>query len=66
LLALLRKDVEQADKIHIALMMQHATICRTWIPAIRHIIFELKKECENLNILQGEQLPLLSIESREK
>lgn len=47
-------------------MMQYATICRTWIPAIRHIIFELKKECENLNILQGEQLPLLSVELKEK
>ncbi|XP_012219633.1 steroid receptor RNA activator 1-like [Linepithema humile] len=64
--ALLRKDVEQADKIHIALMMQHATICRTWIPAIRHIIFELKNGCENLNILQAEPLPLLSVESKEK
>ncbi|XP_029664664.1 steroid receptor RNA activator 1-like [Formica exsecta] len=42
--ALLRKDTEEADKIHIALMTQHATACRTWMPAIRHIIFELKKE----------------------
>lgn len=64
--ALLTKDVEQADKIHIALMMQHATVCCTWIPAIRHIIFELKKECKDPNILQAEQLPLLPIESKEK
>ncbi|XP_070158800.1 steroid receptor RNA activator 1 [Polyergus mexicanus] len=42
--ALMRKDTEEADKIHIALMIQHATACRTWMPAIRHIIFELRKE----------------------
>lgn len=64
--ALLRKDIEQADKIHITLMTQHATACRTWIPAIRHIIFELKKGCENSNVSQSEQSLLLSIESKEK
>ncbi|KMQ94880.1 steroid receptor rna activator 1-like protein [Lasius niger] len=64
--ALLRKDAEQADKIHIALMMQHATACRTWMPAIRHIIFELKKECEDFNVSQPEQSPLLSVELKEK
>lgn len=63
--ALLRKDIEQANKIHIALMTQHATACRTWIPAIRHIIFELKKECEN-SVSQPEQSPLLSIELKKK
>ncbi|XP_039313071.1 steroid receptor RNA activator 1 isoform X3 [Solenopsis invicta] len=42
--ALLRKDIKEADKIHITLMTQHATVCRTWMPAIRHVIFEMKKE----------------------
>lgn len=64
--ALLRKDTEQADKIHIALMTQHATACRTWMPAIRQIIFELKKECEDSNVSQLEQSPLLSVELKEK
>ncbi|XP_029174808.1 steroid receptor RNA activator 1-like [Nylanderia fulva] len=64
--ALLRKDVKQADKIHISLMMQHASACRTWMPAIRHIIFELKKECEDFNFSQLEQSPLLSLKSKEK
>ncbi|EFN73126.1 Steroid receptor RNA activator 1 [Camponotus floridanus] len=64
--ALLRKDIEQANKIHIALMTQHVTACRTWIPAIRHIIFELKKECENSNVSQPEQSPLLSVELKKK
>lgn len=64
--ALLKKDIKQADKIHIALMMQHPNACRTWMPAIRHIIFELKKECEDFNISQLEQSPLLSLKSKEK
>lgn len=46
--ALLRRDVQQADKIHIDLMIQHAAICCTWIPAIRHMILELKKNNEVL------------------
>lgn len=64
--ALLRKDIEQANKIHITLMSQYVTACRTWMPAIRHIIFELKKECENFNVSQPEQSPLLSVELKKK
>ncbi|XP_071563746.1 steroid receptor RNA activator 1 [Temnothorax nylanderi] len=64
--ALLRKDVKEADKIHIALMTQHANVCRTWMPAIRHIIFELKKECEKPDVPQPEQSPLLFVDSKKK
>lgn len=64
--ALLRKDIEQANKIHIILMTQHVTACHTWMPAIRHIIFELKKEFENFNVSQSEQSPLLSVELKKK
>ncbi|KYM92549.1 Steroid receptor RNA activator 1 [Atta colombica] len=63
--ALLRKDIKEADKIHVTLMMQHATVCRTWMPAIRHIIFELKKESEKSNVLQPEQPPLLFVDSNK-
>ncbi|EGI65687.1 PREDICTED: steroid receptor RNA activator 1-like isoform X2 [Acromyrmex echinatior] len=63
--ALLRKDVKEADKIHVTLMMQHATVCRTWMPAIRNIIFELKKESEKSNVLQSEQPPLLFVDSNK-
>ncbi|KYQ50831.1 Steroid receptor RNA activator 1 [Trachymyrmex zeteki] len=63
--ALLRKDIKEADKIHVTLMMQHATVCRTWMPAIRHIIFELKKNTEKSNVLQPEQPPLLFVDSNK-
>ncbi|XP_014486821.1 PREDICTED: steroid receptor RNA activator 1-like [Dinoponera quadriceps] len=63
--ALLKKDVQQADTIHINLMMQHATICRAWIPAIRHVILELKKEGE-VSQVEHSQSPLLPIEKIEK
>ncbi|EFN88851.1 steroid receptor RNA activator 1 [Harpegnathos saltator] len=63
--ALLRRDVQQADQIHINLMMQHATICRTWISAIRHVILELKKEDEDLHVKRSHS-PLLSVERTEK
>lgn len=61
--ALLRKDIKEADKIHITLMMQHANVCRTWMPAVRHIIFELKKESERPDVPQPEQSPLLFVDS---
>lgn len=61
-LALLQKDVEQADKIHITLMTQHATVCRAWMPAVRHLIFELKHDCENSDVLKQSQSPLLPIQ----
>ncbi|XP_012528652.2 steroid receptor RNA activator 1 [Monomorium pharaonis] len=63
--ALLRKDVKEADKFHITLMTQHATACRTWMPAIRHIIFELKKENENSDVPQPEQSPLLFVDTKK-
>lgn len=63
--ALLRKDVQQADKIHINLMMQHATICHTWISAIRHVILELKKDSEVSRIEHPQSL-LLPVERTEK
>ncbi|KYM97897.1 PREDICTED: steroid receptor RNA activator 1-like [Cyphomyrmex costatus] len=63
--ALLRKDIKEADKIQVILMTQHAPVCHTWMPAIRHIIFELKKESEKFNDLQPEQLPLLFVNSKK-
>lgn len=54
--ALIERDVKKADKIHIALMTQHAAICHTWISAIRHIIFELKKTWEKFDISKLEHL----------
>lgn len=64
-LALLSKDVQQADKIHIKLMMQHATVCHTWMPAVRHIILELKKKSE-VSQVKHLQSPLLSVEPTKK
>lgn len=65
--ALLREDIEQADKIHIALMTQHATVCRAWIPAVRRIILELKKNCESrISSSEHSQSPLLPVEAWEK
>jgi hypothetical protein len=64
--ALLEKDIGEADRIHVALMMQHATVCRVWISAIRHIIFELKKDHENSNVSKPEYLLPLSVEMQEK
>jgi len=63
--ALLRKDIEKANQIHIALVTQHTPVCRTWISAIRNIIFELKKECEKSSVLQAEQSPLLFVDSKK-
>ncbi|XP_011167290.2 steroid receptor RNA activator 1 isoform X1 [Solenopsis invicta] len=63
--ALLRKDIKEADKIHITLMTQHATVCRTWMPAIRHVIFEMKKEGEKANVPQPEQSPLLFVDTKK-
>ncbi|XP_032688633.1 uncharacterized protein LOC116852411 [Odontomachus brunneus] len=63
--ALLRKDIQQADKIHINLMMQHASICRAWIPVIRHMILELKKDSEVSQVEHLQSL-LLSVERIEE
>ncbi|KAL0102285.1 hypothetical protein PUN28_018665 [Cardiocondyla obscurior] len=60
--ALLKKDIKEADKIHITLMTQHGAACRIWMPAIRNIIFELKKECEKPDVSQPDQSPLLFVD----
>lgn len=42
-------------------MTQYATLCHTWIPAIRHIILELKKENEvtQMKYPQSSLLPVI-------
>ncbi|XP_043494379.1 uncharacterized protein LOC122519152 isoform X2 [Polistes fuscatus] len=47
--ALKEEDVDKADKLHIALMIDHTSLCSAWIPSIRHIISALKrrKSCPN-------------------
>ncbi|XP_017761023.1 PREDICTED: steroid receptor RNA activator 1-like [Eufriesea mexicana] len=47
--ALREGNIEKANEIHIALMMQHANLCSAWIPGIRHIILGLKTKMQNLN-----------------
>ncbi|KAF7393161.1 hypothetical protein HZH66_008994 [Vespula vulgaris] len=42
--ALKDEDVEKADKLHIALMIDHTSLCSAWIPSIRHIISALKEK----------------------
>ncbi|KAK9309795.1 hypothetical protein QLX08_000618 [Tetragonisca angustula] len=50
--ALQEGDIEKADEIHVSLMMQHANLCSTWIPGIRHIILELKTKTKNPDATQ--------------
>lgn len=42
--ALKEEDVDKADKLHIALMIDHTSLCSAWIPSIRHIISALKRK----------------------
>ncbi|KAL7297580.1 hypothetical protein TKK_0009258 [Trichogramma kaykai] len=35
-------DFEAADKLHISLMMNHTSMCSSWIPGIRQLIAEVK------------------------
>ncbi|XP_047358587.1 uncharacterized protein LOC124952566 [Vespa velutina] len=42
--ALKEEDVDKADKLHIALMIDHTSLCSAWIPSIRHIISALKEK----------------------
>ncbi|XP_012269706.2 steroid receptor RNA activator 1-like [Athalia rosae] len=42
--ALRNKDVPTADKIHVSLMVDHATLCSPWIPVIRHIIMASREQ----------------------
>lgn len=62
--ALQEGNVEKADEIHVALMMQHASLCSAWIPGIRHIILELKTKMQNSSVTQSQGLEphLLSVE----
>lgn len=41
--ALKEENVEEADKVHISLMMEHASLCSSWISGIRHLILELRE-----------------------
>ncbi|KOC60807.1 Steroid receptor RNA activator 1 [Habropoda laboriosa] len=53
--ALREGNVEKADQIHVALMMQHASLCSAWIPGIRHIILGLKTKMQSLSVIQCNQ-----------
>lgn len=45
--ALKEENVDEADKLHIALMIEHTSVCSAWIPCIRHIISALKKKSDH-------------------
>ncbi|CAK9831674.1 Steroid receptor RNA activator 1 [Anthophora retusa] len=53
--ALRMGNVERADQLHVALMMQHASLCSAWIPGIRHIILGLKTKMQSLSETQCNQ-----------
>ncbi|XP_015108662.1 steroid receptor RNA activator 1 [Diachasma alloeum] len=40
--ALRDKDIDAADKLHVSLMMDHTSLCNTWISGIRHLILDLR------------------------
>ncbi|XP_043481437.1 uncharacterized protein LOC122510679 [Leptopilina heterotoma] len=42
--ALNAEDVEKADKLQISLMMARGSSCSSWLPGIRHLIFEMKSK----------------------
>lgn len=46
--------MDKADQIHLALMMQHAALCSSWIPGIRHIILGLKTKLQDSSAMQSE------------
>ena len=52
--ALREGNVDKADQIHLALMMQHAALCSSWIPGIRHIILGLKTKLQDSSAMQSE------------
>ncbi|XP_076753654.1 steroid receptor RNA activator 1 isoform X1 [Xylocopa sonorina] len=66
-IALREGNVEKADEIHVALMMQHASLCSAWIPGVRHIILELKSKMKNSSLTQSENAEphLLSVEENK-
>ncbi|XP_053994185.1 steroid receptor RNA activator 1-like [Hylaeus volcanicus] len=65
--ALRKGDIENADRIHVALMMQYATLCSPWIPGIRHIILGLKAKLKNSNAMesQNSESELLPVDVKE-
>lgn len=63
--ALREGNIEKADEIHVSLMMQHASLCSTWIPGIRHIILELKTKTKNLDAMQHQSSELHLLSTRE-
>lgn len=64
--ALQSQNVERADKIHIALMLQYSNLCSSWIPGIRHIILELRIKLKNSNEKQMQDIePSLTIRAKE-
>ncbi|CAD6204771.1 GSCOCG00002970001-RA-CDS [Cotesia congregata] len=62
--ALLRNDIETADKIHVFLMTNHTALCNAWISAIRYLILALKDKnfSENAN---NQPEPILLLNSTE-
>lgn len=48
-------------------MMQHASLCSTWIPGIRHIILELKSKMQNSSGMhcQNSEPHLMSVGEKE-
>ncbi|XP_076232214.1 steroid receptor RNA activator 1 isoform X2 [Calliopsis andreniformis] len=55
-IALREGNVEKADQIHLALMMQNASLCTSWIPGIRHIILGLKTKQQSSSAIQSQNL----------
>ncbi|XP_046490704.1 steroid receptor RNA activator 1 [Neodiprion pinetum] len=58
--ALRKKDVDNADKIHVSLMMDHTALCSSWIPGIRHMILaEREKHLKRKPSADENSSPLL-------
>ncbi|XP_012280208.1 steroid receptor RNA activator 1 [Orussus abietinus] len=41
--ALRCNDCDRADKLHVSMVMEHAALCSSWVPGIRYLIQEAKK-----------------------
>ncbi|XP_043249600.1 steroid receptor RNA activator 1-like isoform X2 [Colletes gigas] len=66
-IALRKGEIDEADQIHVALMMQHASLCSSWISGIRHIILGLKTKLKNSSAMESENSgsELLPVERKE-
>lgn len=53
--ALVSKELQKADEIHLQLVMQYGNLCSTWIPGVRHIILALKTEHQNSSATDTQQ-----------